>query len=244
MDKFEQRMQQASEEVRDATRLLTPPSQRGPVTSVATRWFAFAAGATAVVLAVALLPGFLSSPPIAGPDSTQPEVTTPSDPTTTVTTPAVQCSATGQPTPGPVTGLPAAVAAKRDAVIVAALACDFDTLESLADPNFRVSFGGGGFDLLIEWETQGRGQLGTLVKLLDTTHVRQEFTEPGIPPYYTWPAAFDYDTWEEIPQPLLDELLTIYTTEELEMISEFGSYAGWRTGFTEDGSWMFFIAGD
>lgn len=32
--------------------------------------------------------------------------------------------------------------------------------------------------------------------------------------------------------------------EELDQYAEFGSYALWRIGITEDGEWKFFVAGD
>ena len=208
MDEFEKRMQKASEEVRDATRLITPPPRRGPVTSATTRWLAFAAGAAAVVLAVVLLPGFLA--PVAGPDTTQPVATTlPGEPTTTITEPQVDCSSAGIPEPTLPDGLPQAVSARWHAVVRAAMSCDFDQLERVAASGFRTDFGGGGIEQFREWENAGEGKLGILLQLMNMSWGVQEITEPGYPDYYVWPSAFIYDKWEEIPQAALDEIRAI-----------------------------------
>jgi hypothetical protein len=59
-----------------------------------------------------------------------------------------------------------------------------------------------------------------------------------------WPAAATYGTWEEIPDEQLAELGTLYSDEELEQISGYGTYIGWRTGIDQDGNWIYFVAGD
>jgi hypothetical protein len=239
MDEFDQRINDASEELRQSTKLLGPPPVRRPVTGPTTRWVAFAAGASAVVLAAVFLPGLIGGPVASPPDTTQ----TP-PPTTTITSPTVECSSTGVAEPGPVEGIPLAVSAKRHALIRAALSCDFDYLERLAAPEFRTDFGGGGIEMFRQWEDSGEGKLGVLLLLLDMSWGVQEITEPGIPDHYAWPRAFIYDRWEDIPTAELDELLAIYTREELDQLAGFGSYAGWRTGIDATGEWRFFIAGD
>jgi hypothetical protein len=112
----------------------------------------------------------------------------------------------------------------------------------LATDGFNTSFGGGGFDNLAIWEEEGEGKLGLLVEILDLTHATIEAPEGK--DIYVWPAAFAYESWDAIPDDLLDELHQVYTQEELDQIAGLGSYGGWRTGIDEDGAWLFFVAGD
>jgi hypothetical protein len=100
-----------------------------------------------------------------------------------------------------------------------------------------------------EWESTGEGKLGILLKVLGTGNAVQTFDEEaaealGSETLYVWPAAFARDTWDEITDEEMADLLTLYTQEELDEIAGFGSYAGWRTGITAEGDWVFFVAGD
>jgi hypothetical protein len=154
--------------------------------------------------------------------------------------PEVACSASGLPLPTPQEGLPAAVAVARDAIARAAVSCDFVTLESLTGPDFISSFGGGDFSNLLELEESG-GELDTLVKLFETGYAVQVLPEMTL---YVWPAAFAYDTWDEIPATDLEAIVEIFGEDEVDTLAGFGSYAGWRIGITEMGDWRFFVAGD
>jgi hypothetical protein len=241
MNQLDDKLQKAAEEVRQVARYSTPPGiQPGPI-RLRTGWLVFAAAFAAVILAVGIIPllgrgdnpGDVAGPSIAASTTL---------PATTTTMPPVECSATGAPQPAEQAGLPGAVAATRDAIVAAATACDLNALEELGGPDLNTSFGGGGFQNLIDWETSGQGELGTLVRLFDTPYAVQDLADQGI--YYVWPAAFAYDAWEEIPADDLEALLAIYTQEELDGIALFGSYAGWRVGITDTGEWKFFIAGD
>jgi hypothetical protein len=213
-------------------------------------WLAFAAAFGLVVLAIGLLPSLLGSGedgPIATTDTTAP-VVTPSTITGT-TVPSVDCSATAVEAPPTQEGLPEAVADVRDQIIAAALACDHDALVALAGDRFTTSFGGGGSEMFEEWESTGEGKLGILLKVLGTGNAVQTFDEEaaealGSETLYVWPAAFARDTWDEITDEEMADLLTLYTQEELDEIAGFGSYAGWRTGITAEGDWVFFVAGD
>ncbi len=237
MSEIERRLEKAAAETREASRSARPPGI-SPRTkpSFRTGWVVFAAAFAVVILVVGLVP-ILSGRENPG-DLAGPSLVTSS---TTSTIPAVSCSATGINAPAD-QDLPDAVASKRAAIIESALACDLEALEAAAGPKLNTSFGGGGFENLIEWESQGRGELGTLVNVLSTPFAVQQF-EDG-PTYYVWPAAFAYETWEEIPAEQLAALSALYTQEELDQIATFGSYAGWRVGINEDGDWTFFVAGD
>lgn len=241
MNDIEQRLREAGAEVRQVARKGVrkplPQTSRGP-----RGWLVFAAAFAAVVL-VGLIPLLL------GDGETTPAGTTFSSPSTpstsvapTTTGPEESCSATGVDIPASVEELPPAVADKHTAISQAAAACDLLALSRLAGEDLTTSFGGGGFENLELWEAEGTGQLGTLLEVLGTSHAVVESGDRG--DIYVWPAAFAYDTWDEIPTEHVDELGLIYTQEEIEQIAEFGAYAGWRAGIDETGNWLFFVAGD
>jgi hypothetical protein len=257
MEDLEKRILHAAEELRQVTRDYRPPGSPERRFPTPAGWLAFAVGFGLVALAIGILPSLLGSDqgPAGTTGTTSPVVVPSTAGDTTITTtpvttvPSVECSSTGVEAPPVEEGLPDPVSEARAAIIAAALSCDYDALVALAGEPFTTSFGGGGSEMFQEWEETGQGKLGILVRLLGLSHARQEFEGDaaevlGSSVLYVWPAAFDYDSWEEIPQELIDELLVIYTQEEIDQIAGFGSYAGWRTGITAEGDWVFFVAGD
>lgn len=250
LNELEQRLEQAAQEVRQTARHAVPPPLENRGRPVPRAWLVFVAAFGAVIVAVGVVPMLSRSdgPGTMGETTptTTPSVvvttTTPPDPATTVPVVA-DCSAAGLPMPAEQEGLPAAVADARRAIAAAAIACDYETLEALADPNLNTSFGGGGFDNLQRWEEEGTYRaLALLVQLFDTNFATEDYE--GLPRHYYWPSAFIYDHWEDIPPADLEALRSIYTQEELDQTTEFGSYALWRIGITESGEWRFFVAGD
>lgn len=248
---LDKRLTKAAEEVRQAMRTLSPPPSPGtkPRALPAARgWLVFAGAFAVVALAIGVLPlldGRQGSPVASPPSSTLPVEPPSTEPESTVPgtdSPVAECSATGVPAPAEQPGLPEPVAQKRQAIIEAAMACDFDALEALADEFFSTSFGGGDETLLREWEQRGEGKLDILLEILGMSYATQSYDNGET--WYWWPSAFAADTWEDVTQEQRQELLRIHTQEELDMFAEFGSYAGWRTGITADGRWRFFIAGD
>ena len=255
LDEFEQRMEQAAQEVRQSAKQAVPrPLETGARRTLPRGWLIFAAAFGVVIVTLGVLP-IISSPEDSGPASGSTPTTTPSVASTTVaepvttapatTTPpaAADCSAAGVPMPAEQEGLPAPVTDARRAIAAAAIACDYDALEALASPDFVSSFGGGGFENIPMWEEEGTyPALALLVGLFDTPYAFEDYEDQ--PRHYYWPSAFVYDSWEEIPQADMEALLTVYTQEELDQAAGFGSYALWRIGITETGEWRFFIAGD
>lgn len=242
MDRIETRLRQAAEETREAARAV-PPSLRQQSDRRTAGWLVLATAFAAVLLvfAVPVLLGGKSTPvvePVSGPPTTIMEIT----PTTTGPENPVVCSSSGVPQPELDPDLPDAVAATAHAIIRFASSCDLDGLAGIANPGLVTSFGGGGIENLRRWEDEGRGELGTLLQLFSTSPAVLEGEHD--PKIYVWPAALVHDRWEDIPEDLRHELLTIYTEEELDQIAEFGSYAGWRIGIDENGNWLFFVAGD
>jgi hypothetical protein len=253
MDELERRLENASEEVRQTTRSATPPMRGQASRPRLPGWVVFGStfGAVLLIGLVTLqLGGDGSEPagtslPVATPTTAPSPTTLPTD----VTTPISQCSSTGVDRPGDVDGLSRQAADIRAGVIDAAVACDFGTLVGLAVDGFTTDFGGGGSEAFEEWEVQGEGKLGILLKLFATDYAVQTFEGDaaealGSTTLYVWPAAFARDSWDQITDEEMADLLTLYTPEELDEIAGFGSYAGWRTGITAEGDWVFFVAGD
>lgn len=167
------------------------------------------------------------------------------------------CSAAGlsEEVPEPV-GLPAAVAKMRKEILKAAVNCDFELLERLAlrgDGTFQYSFGQsspeGVGDFWREREREGEEDLAILVKLLSLPYATNTIQpSPGVPPntIYVWPAlaekqAPDEEDWRA--------LRAVYPAEQVERIrSDFEAlgtgYLAHRTGISQDGDWIFFVAGD
>lgn len=247
MDDFENRIQTAADELRQTTKLLTPPPVRRSLIGTPLRWTAFAVGVGAVLVAVVAIPGLIDGfQPVGSPDTTVPgSVPTtewdPVDPTVT-TLPPVTCSGTGAVPFVEAQALPPAVTETRNSIMENAIMCGIAELEATAGSGFTTDFGGGGAEMLAEWEAAGEGKLGVLVRILNMTPA--EIQSGNGDSYHVWPAAFAYDRWEDIPARYIEELLTVYTGGELEELSGFGSYAGWRTGIDAEGNWMFFVAGD
>jgi hypothetical protein len=245
IDDIERRLDQAAEETRRSATHSTPPAIVDHRRRITPGWLVFAAAFAAVTLAVGALPLLNPSTGDDPNDSARPSTTLSemAPPTTPATTAAAGCSAAGLAVPADQPGLPGPVAETRQAIAAAAIACDFPRLQYLAGDDLVTSFGGGGFEHLVELEEAGDEEpMRLLVELLGLPFADQDYV--GLPRHFYWPSAFVYDSWEEIPDPDLEALLTVYTREELDQIATFGSYAGWRVGITEDGDWRFFVAGD
>jgi hypothetical protein len=126
------------------------------------------------------------------------------------------------------------VRAARDAIVAAAVQCDYELLAEIAAPGFVASFGGGDpVDLWREAEEAGDPVLATLVHVLRSPHVRdQEGT-------YVWPSLVSGDA--EAAE--LDELEKTLGTD-LEGWFLDGMYVGPRVGIRADGDWVFYVNGD
>lgn len=161
------------------------------------------------------------------------------------------CSSAGmERRPTPQSGLPAAVARTRSAIVAAAVACDYERLEKLAlagSRGFTYSFGAsgnpGGHWLRQERSERGPKPLRFLVGLLErpyrlVEHEHRGFTE------YVWPSAFAYDDWDSVPAPDREALKPLYTEKDFAGFARFGGYVGYRIGITPKGDWTFFVAGD
>ena len=194
-----------------------------------------------------------TSPPmtVAPTTPTVATTTTTTNTTTTTTVPSTgTCSTTGldlvlerQP------DLPAPVAATRHAIFDAARACDYDTIQALADAGdefFTASFGGSDTSYYADLEARGSPALADMARHLNQPHAATTDGDGTV--YHTWPSAF-VQLESAYGDGLLDadyrKLLELYSVEDLEaMFDGIGGYVGWRHGILEDGEWWFFVAGD
>jgi hypothetical protein len=171
----------------------------------------------------------------------------PATPVSPVVSPELACS--GASVPGPLTegeGLPAAVSETREEIAEAARDCDYEALKSLAlagSAEFTYSFGERG-DPGRFWrgeERRGEEPLRFLVELLDRPFATQEV---GGGVHYVWPSAFAYGDWARVPEDHREALRPLYGDKDFAGFQDFGAYLGYRVGITEEGDWVFFVAGD
>ena len=245
MNNVDDRLHAAAEETRQLARRL-PIAIFVERTETRHNGILILASAFAVVIVLfGLVPLLMSDP--RGSITTSPSPSGPVETVTTISTtmgtaPRDECSSQGVASPGEADGLPAKVAGTRNAIIIAAAACDFEALENLAIASFTTSYGGGGVENLMLWESQGEHPMSTLLHLLDMRYVTVPLDDGEI---YVWPAAATYESWyDTVTEEELDELSTIHSEAELDEFATAGAYLGWRNGIDEEGNWMYFVAGD
>ena len=147
-------------------------------------------------------------------------------------------------------GVPAAVEEVRNQIIVAAIACDYETLEEIAlaaGDGFSFSYGGDESPARF-WRQRERDAqrfaeptseyMRYLVSILDLPYCKESGPDGRV--YYVWPrvhcGARTAGDW--------DDLKGLYTDEQIEMMRTGDSYLGFRVGILESGDWVYFIAGD
>ena len=168
-------------------------------------------------------------------------------PTPTDTTPEGEgaCSMSGVRLTLPDQDLPPAVAEVRTRVFDAAVACDYDTLEQIAQEQgegFTFSYGSG-TDASEYWRDLEENSADTpkpmraLATILTHPFTRNESGS------YAWPTAYSENPTEDAWRDLVYSGL--YSAEEVDQMQEQNTgYLGYRTAITADGDWQFFVAGD
>ncbi len=157
------------------------------------------------------------------------------------------CSAgRSSPAPTPQPALPAPVSDTRTAIVDAARKCDYEALARLAlggETDFTYSFGERGQPAAF-WkaaESGGRPVMRSLVEVLDTPFDTRNVDGTT---QYIWPSAYGFERWEDVPAADREALQQLYGEEDLRRFAQFGAYTGHRVGITENGDWVFFVAGD
>ena len=168
---------------------------------------------------------------------------------TVVEEPEVTCSTAGLRLTLPEQDLPPVVADVRKRVFDAAVACDYETLEQIAEEQgegFTFSYGGGD-SAAAHWrgveegalEDPGPKPMRALAAILAMPYTRNETGS------YAWPTAYSEAPTDEAWQALVDAGL--YTQEQIDSAKAgagAGGYLGYRTAITPEGDWQFFVAGD
>ena len=137
--------------------------------------------------------------------------------------------------------LPAAVAAKREAIVTAAHAMDYDRLRTLLDPaHFSYSFGESGDPVGYWRRLEEEGEVPILGDDLPVV-LSGPFARRGN--IYVWPRAYAKkpSEWSAAERRWLENF---YTEEEIRGFERAGAYLGWRAGIRKDGTWLFFVEGD
>jgi len=155
------------------------------------------------------------------------------------------CSMSGVTPTRPEQDLPPVVADVRRRVFDAAVACDYDTIEQIADEKgqgFTFSYGSStdGSEYWRELEENGLETPKPMRAL--ATILTQPFTrnESGS---YAWPTAYSESPTEEAWRDLVYSGL--YSADVVDQMREQNTgYLGYRTAITADGDWQFFVAGD
>ena len=137
--------------------------------------------------------------------------------------------------------LPGPVAEKKEAIVDAAHALDYDGLEALVDTtNFTYSFGESGDPAGYWRRMEEKAEVPILGDFLPTV-LAMPWAKLG--PVYVWPSvhAKKPARWTEQERKALERL---YTKKRIRQFERAGSYLGWRAGIQQDGTWLFFVAGD
>ena len=167
---------------------------------------------------------------------------TQTEPAPVETEPAAECSASGLDLTLPEQDLPEPVAATRQRVFDAAVACDYDALAGLAsEEGFTFSFGGG-TDPAEHWRTveasaEEPKPIRALATILTLPVTRNEAGS------YAWPSAYTESPTEQDWADLVESGL--YDQADVDRSRELNEpYYGYRTAITPEGDWQFFVAGD
>jgi hypothetical protein len=146
----------------------------------------------------------------------------------------------------PEAGVPSTVAATRERIGRAAVACDYDALGRLASEGaapFTFTYGDA-TRAETYWrneELTGARPLSKLVKILSLEPATRRTGEET---QFVWPAAYAYDSWVAVPDAQKDALRAVYTPPQIAEFRDQHSYIGYRVGISATGEWLFFVAGD
>lgn len=149
------------------------------------------------------------------------------------------CSASHEPTALPRQSLPPKVAAMRQAIVRAAVACDYAKLQELGGKRFTFSYGSG-MSAAMYWRVLEAKKIDRpLQRLVRILSLRVTRNETGA---YAWPSAYsDHPTAAD-----WNALVTggVYTRAEVSRMQRGKVYYGYRTAILRNGDWQFFVAGD
>jgi hypothetical protein len=138
--------------------------------------------------------------------------------------------------------LPTIVAEKRDAIVDAAHAMDYDRLASLLDPaKFSYSFGESG-NPIGYWRRLERESHVPVIGDYLPVLLGGPFGRRGN--IYVWPSVYGKKPARWTPAERRWLRNNFYDEGQIRAFERAGDYLGYRVGIREDGTWLFFVAGD
>lgn len=145
--------------------------------------------------------------------------------------------------------LPEPVRRMREKILEACRKGDIEALRVLmgtGDSTTQLSFGEPVDDPIaflkdISGDSDGYEMLAILAEVLEEDFVHLDAGTGQ--ELYVWPYFFAYPL-EKLTGPQRVRLFRLVTSGDYEGMLEFGGYNFYRAGFTPDGRWAFFVAGD
>lgn len=145
--------------------------------------------------------------------------------------------------------LPAPVARIRQQLLEAAYSGDIERLRPILEGNEGppiVSFGGESPEPIAFWKQasgdgEGRELLAILIEVLESDFVHVEAGTAN--ELYVWP-YFAYYPLDRLTPAQEVELYMLVTAQDKRDMDQFGAYNFYRIGFSPDGRWHYFVAGD
>jgi hypothetical protein len=182
---------------------------------------------TAVFAVVVAMAACSDTSPDAAPDPAPPQVSTPAP------TPAPE----PEPEPDPLEALSSTVLDTRAALLAAARMDDWDALAALIpeDMLFTSNYAGEEEHVAF-YRSLDEDVLAEIVALLQGPFVTLDDITVWPELYARVPFAFGADERERLEDR--------HGAEALAEWEAAGAYLGWRLGITEDGDWVFLVAGD
>ncbi|HZB03273.1 MAG TPA: hypothetical protein VE737_03000 [Actinomycetota bacterium] len=137
--------------------------------------------------------------------------------------------------------IPPRIAETREALLSAAQARDWEALRALiSDKGFTFSFGGE-TDPIRYWKRlESEGHVPVMGDILPAVLETDPGFERGV---FVWPAQATEDPARWDPADI-EALAGIHAEEDVRAFQEAGLYYGWRLGIDQNGTWVFFVAGD
>ena len=136
------------------------------------------------------------------------------------------------------------VARLRVELIGLASTCDIDGLAEIALRDGTELSSSGIDDPAESWrdlETHGDTPMATMAAVL---HLAPGVIDTGGELIYVWPSAFAVDDWSQLAAQQRDELTDLFGIRALDVWEAWGGYVCYRVGISENGVWLFFVAGD
>jgi hypothetical protein len=176
-------------------------------------------------------------------------MTTPStvttEPTTTTlgTIPSITCSAVGMPAVNE-PELVESAHATREAIIAAAITCDYQALATLAGYEYFAWDLGTGGSPAEYWQTQEEQHTGTPLRfLVETLNLPSAVVEAEGYVSTVWPAAFAALSWDDVAADEQAALIGLYGPDISQDWTQYGGFVHYRVAVGEEGDWILFKTG-